>query len=504
MADPPRTKDNFIQVGDVIINVNGTQYKILKISEQKIEGEYRIYEKTEIKITTPSGEDFTVKNVLEIGVVLEGKNDVPAIRGLYIASRIPFEPLQKARANTFGEPVAPTGPPSSNYINNGDVLVGRDGNNIKIIKIPSMPTESRGRYRTYDNIHIKITRPSGEEVFEDKTLFMLSDSESATESEVEHTLRIYPRIYLLQFSFYKNITKNIDVTNRVDGSRIYTEYRNKRIEDINSDIDSNLYPVDIPPTLPMPSMTSTKTFKDLFSDFYDASTMYKVERYLLKMPLTGIITSSKTFAENLQSIINAELMEERPIVYKIKHIETGDISIYLLLEADTDGYMYYSADGSSFKEGKLSLHEMITRWNSMKYFYYVYRCPYNKVALKQYFLPRKGSGASASNSSASNSSASNSSSSAAVAAPTSVVNPLAVVAVAAVKPSTPTSVSATATSVVNPLAVAASSAGAEPPKPCKNSSCSVQGGSRKKQRKSRRHKSKKRCGRSRKTIRKTH
>ena len=38
---------------------------------------------------------------------------------------------------------------------------------------------------------------------------------------------------------------------------------------------------------------------------------------------------------------------------------------------------------------------------------------------------------------------------------------------------------------------------------CTGSSCSVQGGSRKKQRKSRRHKSKKQCGRSRKTLRKT-
>jgi len=86
---------------------------------------------------------------------------------------------------------------------------------------------------------------------------------------------------------------------------------------------------------------------------------------------------------------------------------------------------------------------------------------------------------------------------------TTLENPLAA--------SSSTSVKNTAalSTIENPLAVAASSAGSAaanwvPQKPCKKgSSCSVQGGSRKKQQKSRRHKSKKRSGRSRKTLRKT-
>jgi len=99
------------------------------------------------------------------------------------------------------------------------------------------------------------------------------------------------------------------------------------------------------------------------------------------------------------------------------------------------------------------------------------------------------------------------SNSSAASAPSSVAkfeNPLAASSSTSVKNTAALSTIENPLASVTPPTGSAAANWGKPQKPCKKgSSCSVQGGSRKKQRKSRRHKSKKQCGRSRKSLRKT-
>ena len=224
MATSSRSEDETIQIGDTIIDAHGTRYKILKLSEPKIKDGYTIYDKTEIEVTTPSGEVITSDNLkIMLGLISRTSVHSYMVR-LFIHPTFDINySLQKiattSKSTTFGKIGAFMGISSSEYIKKGDELVDRKDNKIKILELPKAITTTDGGYtvRTYNNIKIKITTPSGDEFIDDKLYNLIH--KSANSSRVEHILKLSPKINM----FYYDGTwpDHFDVSNSNNGSRIY-------------------------------------------------------------------------------------------------------------------------------------------------------------------------------------------------------------------------------------------------------------------------------------------
>jgi len=242
MATSSRSEDETIQIGDTIIDAHGTRYKILKLSEPKIKGGYTIYDKTEIEVTTPSGEVITSDNLkIKLGLISRTSVRLYMVR-LFIHPTFDINySLQKiattSKSTTFGKIGAFMGISSSEYIKKGDELVDREDNKIKILELPKAITTTDGGYtvRTYNNIKIKITTPSGDEFIDDKLYNLIH--ESANLSRVEHILKLSPKINM----FYYDGTwpDHFDVSNSNNGSRIYRFYKLDEVAMVPSNSSSS-------------------------------------------------------------------------------------------------------------------------------------------------------------------------------------------------------------------------------------------------------------------------